>query len=301
MSTGSYSMLPPGELAKRAERAVAMLEDCCVCAQGCRVNRLEGELGVCRGGRAAAVSSYGPHFGEEAPLVGKRGSGTIFFTHCNLNCLFCQNCDISQEGEGDEVSPEELAGMMLDLQDRGCHNVNLVSPSHFVPQILEALVVASARGLKVPIVYNTGGYDSLETLCLLDGVVDIYMPDIKFGDNETGRKYTGAVDYFSVAKRTVKKMHEQVGDLLLDDRGIAVRGLLVRHLVLPGNLARTEKVMEFLAKEVSPKTFVNVMAQYYPAYKAFDYPELSRQISAKEYREALKAAERAGLSRVYTF
>lgn len=301
MSTGSYSKLPPGELAKRAKRAVAMLVDCCVCAQGCRVNRLEGELGACRGSRAAAVSSYGPHFGEEAPLVGKRGSGTIFFTHCNLNCLFCQNCDISQKGEGDEVSPEELAGMMLDLQDRGCHNVNLVSPSHFVPQILEALVVASARGLKVPIVYNTGGYDSLETLCLLDSVVDIYMPDIKFGDNETGRKYTGAVDYFSVAKRAVKKMHEQVGDLLLDDKGIAVRGLLVRHLVLPGNLARTEKVMEFLAKEVSSNTFVNVMAQYYPAHKAFDYPELSRKISAKEYREAVEAAKRAGLSRVYTF
>lgn len=300
MGKASYLKLPPGELEKRAGRAVAMLADCTVCAQECHVNRLEGELGVCRGGRQAAVSSYGPHFGEEDPLVGTRGSGTIFFTYCNLSCQFCQNCDISQEGEGDEVSPEELAGMMLDLQRRGCHNINLVSPSHFVPQFLEALVVAAAKGLKVPIVYNTGGYDSLETLDLLDGVVDIYMPDIKFGDDEAGRKYAGAAGYFSAAKQAVKKMHGQVGDLVLDDRGIAVRGLLVRHLVLPGGLARTEKVVEFLAKEVSVNTFVNIMAQYYPAYRAFDHPVLSRRITREEFREAVKLAERAGLKRIYT-
>lgn len=300
MGGGSYLNLAAGELAKRAERSVAMLADCTVCAQQCHVNRLAGEPGVCRGGRWAAVSSYGPHFGEEDPLVGTMGSGTIFFTHCNLSCRFCQNCEISQEGEGDEVSPEELAGRMLSLQKRGCHNINLVSPSHFAPQFLEALAVTAAKGLNVPIVYNTGGYDSPETLDLLDGVVDIYMPDIKFGDDEAGRKYAGAAGYFSVAKQAVKKMHGQVGDLVLDERGIAVRGLLVRHLVLPGNLARTEKVAEFLAKEISVDTFVNIMDQYYPAYKAFDHPELSRRITREEYREALKTAQEAGLKRIYT-
>lgn len=300
MSEGSYLKLPPGELEKRVERAVAMLADCIVCGQECRVNRLGGELGVCRGGRHAAVSSCGPHFGEEAPLVGSMGSGTIFFTYCNLSCEFCQNCDISQNGEGDEVSAEEMAGMMLDLQKRGCHNINLVSPSHFVPQFLEALVVAAEKGLRIPLVYNTGGYDSLETLDLLDSVVDIYMPDIKFADDDAGRKYAGAAGYFSVAKQAVKKMHGQVGDLVLDERGIATRGLLIRHLVLPDNLARTEKVMEFLAEEISKNTFVNVMDQYYPAFKAFNYPELSRRITGKEYREAIKAAERVGLKRIYT-
>jgi putative pyruvate formate lyase activating enzyme len=300
MVEGCYLKLTPGELAKRAEQATAVLADCTVCAQQCRVNRLEGELGVCRGGRQAVVSSYGPHFGEEAPLVGTRGSGTIFFTYCNLNCRFCQNCDISQHGEGDEVSAEELAGMMLDLQKRGCHNVNLVSPSHFVPQFLEALAAAAEKDLRIPVVYNTGGYDSLDTLDLLDGVIDVYMPDIKFGDDEAGRKYAGAAGYFTVAKQAVKKMYGQVGDLVLDERGIAARGLLVRHLLLPGDLARTGKVMEFLAEEISRNAFVNVMDQYHPAYRALSYPELSRRITREEYREALKTAERAGLTRVYT-
>jgi len=300
MAEGSYLKLPPGELKKRAELAVAMLSDCTVCAQGCRVNRLTGERGICQGGREAVVSSFGPHFGEEAPLVGSGGSGTIFFTYCNLKCEFCQNCDISQNGEGDEVSAGELAGMMLALQKRGCHNVNLVSPSHFVPQFLEALVIAAEKGLQLPVVYNTGGYDALETLDLLEGIVDIYMPDIKFADDNAGRKYSGAAGYFSVAKQAVKKMHRQVGDLVLDERGIACQGLLVRHLVLPGNLARTEKVMAFLAGEISKSTFVNVMDQYYPAFKAFNYPELSRRITGQEYRGAIKAAEQAGLTRIYS-
>ena len=299
MREGSYLKLPPGELEKRANKAVAMLADCVVCAQECRVNRLEGHLGICRGGRQAAVSSYGPHFGEETPLVGTRGSGTIFFTNCNLSCQFCQNCDISQEDEGDEVFADEIAVMMLNLQKKGCHNINLVSPSHYVPQFLEALVVAMDKGLNIPIVYNTGGYDSLGVLDLLNGVVDIYMPDIKFGDDNTGREFAGAAGYFSVAKQVVKRMHGQVGNLVLDERGIAVRGLLVRHLVLPGNLARTEKVMEFLANEVSVNTFVNVMAQYYPAYKAFDHPMLSKRLTQGEYREAINVAERAGLKRIY--
>ncbi|MDF9408648.1 MAG: Radical SAM superfamily protein [Pelotomaculum sp. PtaB.Bin013] len=300
MVKGSYLKLPPGELAKRAKKAVAMLGDCTVCAQECRVNRLEGELGICRGGRLAAVNSYGPHFGEEDVLVGTGGSGTIFFTYCNLSCEFCQNCEISQLGEGDEVPAGELAGMMLDLQKRGCHNINLVSPSHFVPQFLEALNVAAEKGLTLPVVYNTGGYDAPETLDLLDGIVDIYMPDIKFADDDAGRKYSGAVEYFTVAKKAVKKMHGQVDDLAVDGRGIAYRGLLVRHLVLPDNLARSEKVFEFLADEVSKDTFINIMDQYYPAFNAVNYPELDRRITRKEFREAVDAARRAGLRRIYT-
>jgi len=297
MAEVSYLKMTLDELGGKVQQAVSMLADCTVCAQECRVNRLKGELGICRGGRRAVVSSYGPHFGEEPPLVGSRGSGTIFFAYCNLKCRFCQNCEISQDGEGDEVSASELAEMMLELQQGGCHNINLVSPSHFVPQILEGLLVAVAMGLKIPIVYNTGGYDSPETLDILDGVVDIYMPDIKFGDDETGRKYAGAAGYYTVAKKAVKKMHGQVGDLVVDGKGIAVRGLLVRHLVLPGNLARTEKVMKFLAGEISANTFVNIMAQYYPAHEAFEYLELNRRITGKEYQEALKIAERAGLKR----
>jgi len=300
VSKASYLDLPAGELEKRAEIAFSRLADCTVCAHECRVNRLKGELGVCRGGRYAAVDSYGPHFGEEAPLVGTGGSGTIFFAFCNLKCLFCQNYDISQRGEGDEVSGRKLAGMMLDLQKSGCHNVNLVSPSHFVPQFVKALAAARGQGLKIPVVYNTGGYDSLETLDLLDGIVDIYMPDIKFGDDETGKKYTGADRYFTVARQAVKKMHEQVGDLVLDERGVAVRGLLVRHLVLPENLARTGQVMEFLAEDISVNTFVNIMDQYYPAFKAFRHPELNRRITGEEYRRAVEAAEKAGLKRIYT-
>jgi len=300
MVKGSYLKLPSNELARRVKKAVAMLGDCTVCAQECRVNRLEGELGICRGGRLAAVNSYGPHFGEEDVLVGTGGSGTIFFTYCNLSCEFCQNCEISQYGEGDEVSAEELAGMMLDLQKRGCHNINLVSPSHFVPQFLEALSVAAEKGLTLPVVYNTGGYDAPETLDLLDGIVDIYMPDIKFADDDAGRKYSGAVEYFTVVKKAVKKMHMQVDDLAVDRRGIAYRGLLVRHLVLPDNLARSEKVFEFLADEISKDTFINIMDQYYPAFNAFNYPELSRRITRKEFREAVEAARRAGLRRIYT-
>lgn len=290
--------LTTGELAKRAEQAVELLADCAVCAQYCRVNRQKGELGICRGGRHAAVSSFSPHFGEEAPLVGFRGSGTIFFAFCNLKCVFCQNCDISQDGYGDEVSAGELAGMMLDLQEMGCHNVNLVSPSHFVPQILEALVMACDLGLTLPLVYNTGGYDAPAVLDLLDGIIDIYMPDIKFADDDTGRKYTGAAAYYTIARQNVKKMHGQVGDLVMDERGIAVRGLLVRHLVMPGDLARTEEIMEFLAEEISRDTYVNIMEQYYPAYKAFQYPEMNRRISRKEYLAAVETAGKAGLTRL---
>lgn len=286
------------QLEERANRATTLLSACCICAHSCGVDRVGGETGFCRAPGRAVVSSYGPHFGEEDVLVGTRGSGTIFFTYCNLACVYCQNYEISQYDEGTEVDAEELAGIMLELQARGCHNINLVSPSHYVPQILEALVLAANDGLKIPIVYNTGGYDSLLSLELLDDVVDIYMPDIKYGSDEAGKKYSGIPDYFTVAQKAIKEMHRQVGDLQVDENGLAVRGLLVRHLVLPGDIAGTRAVMEFLAGEISPATYVNIMDQYYPAYRAREYPELGRRITRKEYSRALDIAREAGLTRL---
>jgi len=283
------------ELRRRAALAIEMLEDCNVCAQDCHVNRLEGELGFCRAPGNAVISTYGPHHGEEDVLSGTRGSGTVFFAHCNLSCVFCQNCDISQHDEGREVEAQELGEIMLKLQARGCHNINLVSPSHFVPQILAALVTAVEGGLDIPIVYNTGGYDALHTLRLLDGVIDIYMPDIKFGSNEMGKKYAKAPQYYDIVKAAVKEMHRQVGDLQVNEEGLATRGLLVRHLVLPGDISGSGAVMQFLAGEISPSTCVNVMEQYYPAHKAFKYPELNRRITPREFDRALEKAEKAGL------
>ncbi|HEX77932.1 MAG TPA: radical SAM protein [Dehalococcoidia bacterium] len=287
-----------GELGDRVKRARALLRECQVCPRHCAVDRLAGEVGVCRTGARAVVSSYGPHFGEEGPLVGRGGSGTIFFTHCNLRCVFCQNYTISQKGEGYEVSPEELAGMMLALQGKGCHNINLVSPSHVVPQILEALEIAVSRGLTLPIVYNSGGYDSLDTLELLDGIVDIYMPDMKYSDEATARHYSGIKDYPAVNRAAVKEMHRQVGDLKLDENGVATRGLLVRHLVLPEGLAGTPQVVRFLAQEISPSTYLNVMAQYRPCHRAMEFPALSRPISRAEFLEAVRLARQAGLTRL---
>ncbi|TYP57802.1 radical SAM protein [Thermosediminibacter litoriperuensis] len=295
-----YRDLSPEELSRRVEKALELLSDCVVCAQECHVNRLKGERGFCRTGRYAVISSWGPHFGEEEVLVGSHGSGTIFFAYCNMACRFCQNCEISHYGEGREMTARELAGVMLELQQIGCHNVNLVSPCHCVPQILEALQLAVKNGLNIPLVYNTGGYDAIPTLKLLDGIVDIYMPDIKFGDDETGRHYASAPGYFTVAKRAVKEMHRQVGDLIIDDRGIAVKGLMVRHLVLPNDLARTEEIMKFLAEEISLNTFVNIMDQYYPAHQARQYPVLSRRITSQEYRRALEIARTFGLKHIYT-
>jgi putative pyruvate formate lyase activating enzyme len=244
------------------------------------------------------VSSYGPHFGEEAPLVGRHGSGTIFFTFCNLRCIFCQNYSISQLGEGSVVGSEELAKMMLSLQAKGCHNINLVSPTHVVPYILEALELATNDGLYLPLVYNTGGYDSVETLELLDGVVDIYMPDMKYSDEKTAEQLSGIKGYPQVNQAAVKEMHRQVGDLQLDESGVAQRGLLVRHLVLPNRLAGTGEVVRFLAQEVSTNTYLNIMAQYRPCYKAFDIPQLARPLNRQEFSEAIDLAHQHGLSRL---
>ena len=289
-----------GELERRVERALALLEDCTVCPRDCRVNRLADRYAVCKTGRYAVVSSAFPHFGEENCLRGWNGSGTIFFSWCNLRCVFCQNYDISWEGGGRATRPAELAAMMLQLQERGCHNINFVTPEHVVPQILEALPLAIRGGLRLPLVYNTSAYDSLDSIELMDGVVDIYMPDFKFWDPERGRHYSKAPNYPEAARRAIKAMHRQVGPLVFDENGLALRGVLLRHLVMPGGIAGTREIMEWIARELGPDTYVNVMAQYYPAGKvsAKEYVEINRPLTEKEYREALAAARAAGLERL---
>ncbi|HID09910.1 MAG TPA: radical SAM protein [Candidatus Latescibacteria bacterium] len=284
-------------LEERIDAAYKMLESCHVCPRRCGVNRIKGETGACALGRNPAVSSVNLHFGEEPPISGYRGSGTIFFTSCNLRCVFCQNYPISQLRHGREVSVRDLADAMLKLQDRGAHNINFVTPTHLVPQIMDALRIAYERGLEIPLVYNTGGYDSVEMLRLLDGVVEIYMPDMKYSDSEMGRKYSGIPDYLQVNREAIKEMHRQVGDLVIDGDGVARKGLLVRHLVLPEGIAGTEGVLKFLAEEVSKDTYVSLMRQYFPAYKAVNMPPLNRRVTEEEYGEAVELLEKYGLTR----
>lgn len=299
-STPVYvALLESNALGARAQAAWQHLADCDLCARYCHVNRFTGVEGaVCRTGQLARVASYGAHHGEEDVLRGTRGSGTIFFSWCNLRCVYCQNWDLSQRGIGREVEPADLAAMMLDLQAQGCHNINLVSPSHVVAQVIAAVSIAAERGLRLPLVYNTGGYDSVEALRLLDGIVDIYMPDMKYGDSALARRYSKVRGYVEVNRAAVKEMHRQVGDLVIDDRGLARRGLLVRHLVLPGQLAGTEQVLAHLANEVSRQTYVNLMDQYHPCYRAGEYPELARALRVEEYDAALAAAVRHGITRL---
>jgi putative pyruvate formate lyase activating enzyme len=288
-----------GELADRAADAVARLAECDLCARYCRVNRLVTARGaVCRTGRWARVASYGPHHGEEGPLTGWRGSGTIFFAWCNMRCVFCQNWEISQRETGIELTATRLARMMLDLQQLGCHNINLVTPSHVVAQVLEALVIAADGGLRLPLVYNTSGYDSLEAVALLDGVIDIYMPDMKYGSSELARRYSHVREYVTVNRAAVREMHRQVGDLQFDEDGLAVRGLLVRHLVLPDDLGGTDDVLAFLATEISTNTYLNLMDQYRPAYKAAEHPPLDRRLQPNEYHRALELAAQHGMQRL---
>ncbi|HEY68244.1 MAG: radical SAM protein [Chloroflexi bacterium] len=290
------ALLRSGELKQRVQDAYERLHACDFCGRECRVDRYE-KPGTCHTGVRALVSSFGPHFGEEDPLRGYRGSGTIFFAWCNLNCQFCQNYDISQLGHGREVEPEELAEMMLSLQAQGCHNINLVSPTHVVAPILAAVLIAAEAGLRLPLVWNTGGYDSLAALALLDGVVDIYMPDMKYADAEIAQKYSKIKDYPAVNQAAVREMHRQVGDLVLDENGIALRGLLVRHLVLPEGLAGTAEIARFLAGEVSRDTYINIMDQYRPCYKAAQLPPLDRPITRAEWERAVREAREAGLHR----
>lgn len=267
--------LRSGELRNRVQVAYERLHACDFCGRECHTDRYE-QPGPCRAGVRAVVSSFGPHLGEEDPLRGYRGSGTIFFAWCNLNCQFCQNYDISQLGHGEEMEPERIGSMMLSLQEQGCHNINLVSPTHVVAPILAAVLIAAQAGLRLPLVWNTGGYDSLAALELLDGVVDIYMPDMKYADDRVAHRYSKIKHYPAVNQTAVTEMHRQAGDLVLDENGIALRGLLVRHLVLPDGLAGTAKIARFLAQEVSRDTYINVMDQYRPCYKAGELPPLDR-------------------------
>jgi putative pyruvate formate lyase activating enzyme len=290
--------LQDGRLEEKIAAAREKMSNCDLCPRRCGVDRLTGEIGVCRTGARAWVSSFAPHFGEEAPLVGRGGSGTIFFTHCNLLCLFCQNFDISHEGIGEPVSDEALAGMMLELQRVGCHNINLVTPSHVVPQILAAIGLAAAGGLCLPVVYNSGGYDRVETLHLLEGVVDIYMPDFKFWDSKIAEEACDAPDYPEVARRALVEMHRQVGDLDIGPDGLARRGLLLRHLVLPGGRAGTAEIMDFVARSVSTQTYVNVMPQYRPCGRSGEIEGLGTAPDAAEYRNAMEAARKAGIRRL---
>ena len=292
----AYLQLGMDELKRRAEQAWSHLRSCDLCAKGCHVNRLLGsECGFCGSGRELLVYSHGPHFGEEPPLVGRHGSGTIFFSSCNLKCVFCQNWEISQRGEGREVTPEQLAGMMLSLQGAGCHNINLVSPSHLVAQIISALPLAVEQGLRVPIVYNSGGYDSLAALALLDGIVDIYLPDMKFADSERAAPWLGVDNYAEVNQAALREMHRQVGVLQLGTTGIARRGLLIRHLLLPDNAAGSDALLRFVAEQLSPDSWLNLMDQYRPCYRADQYPPLDRRPTRVELRQARRLARELGL------
>jgi putative pyruvate formate lyase activating enzyme len=287
-----------GLLAAKVEKAYARMETCDICPRECGVNRLAGETGICKTGKHAWVSSYSPHFGEEAPLVGSNGSGTIFLTHCNLMCLFCQNFDISHEGQGREVSCDQIAAMMLALQEQGCHNINFVTPSHVVAQLLAAIEIAVPRGLRVPLVYNSGGYDSIETLELLEGVFDIYMPDFKFWDTDIANSACNAPDYPEITRMALTEMHRQVGDLQVGSDGIARRGLLVRHLVLPLGRAGTREVMRFIATQISSNTYVNIMSQYRPCGRAGEIDGLDIYPSRDNFKQALNAARQEGIVRL---
>jgi putative pyruvate formate lyase activating enzyme len=297
--TPSYIALHErGELASRAAEARTILEDCTLCPRRCGVNRLEGEEGLCLVGAEAEVASAGPHFGEESPLVGTGGSGTIFLSSCNLRCVFCQNFDISQESRGRVVAGETLGRMMTALQVQGCHNINFVTPTHQVPAILAGLVHAVDAGLSVPLVYNSSGYDSVETLRLLDGIFDIYMPDLKTLDGAVAESYMNAPDYPDVVREALREMHRQAGDLRIDQRGLATRGILLRHLVMPEGKAATREALTFLRDEISPRTYVNVMAQWRPAGETASFPEIDRAITGSEYEEALAIAEEVGMKRL---
>jgi len=287
--------LTPDDLKERSEALHKLFEECRICPNECMAKRSEGETGECHSTDEVIISSVGPHYGEKTPLVGTHGSGTIFFTNCNLSCEFCQNYDISHLGRGKIVTVADLARAMLQLQQRGCHNINFVTPTHFTSQIVDALILAVEKGLEIPIVYNCGGYESVETLKLLENIVDIYMPDIKYSVDENALKYSGIKNYWDVVTKALKEMHRQVGDLKISKRGIAQRGLLIRHLVLPNDIAGSEKVIDFVADKISTNSYLNIMDQYRPAYNASKYEKLNRRITPSEYKEVVDYAFRKGL------
>jgi putative pyruvate formate lyase activating enzyme len=286
-----------GKLAQRIEEAYALFEHCRCCPRRCGVNRLGGERGFCRAPSQSVVYSAHPHFGEEIPLVGTNGSGTIFFSNCNLRCVFCQNWPISHEGRGSPLKDEELAELMIKLQQIGCHNINLVTPTHVMPNILKATRIAFKKGLRLPLVYNTSGYERVEIVKLLDGIVDIYMPDFKYTDSEKASMYSaGASDYPEMAKISIAEMHRQVGNLQIDREGIARRGLIIRHLVMPNRVAGTRELVRWVAENLSRSTYVNIMSQYHVDYQAYDYPEIARAITVEEFLEAVEWAQEYGLN-----
>ena len=285
-----------GKLAPRIKEAYGIFEKCQLCPRKCGVNRTKGEKGFCRAPVKPVVFSAHPHFGEEMPLVGDHGSGTIFFSNCNLRCIFCQNWPISHEGRGEELEDEKLADIMVYLQKIGCHNINLVTPTHVMPNILKATRIALKRGLRIPLVYNTSGYERLEMVKMLDGIVDIYMPDLKYMDPAKAAKYSaGASDYPEVTKKAILEMHRQVGVLQSDSRGIAIRGVIIRHLVMPNRVAGTEEFVRWVASALPRSTYVNIMAQYHVAYQAYEHPEIARAITVQEFLEAMDWAEKYGL------
>lgn len=294
----SYLKLKDEEFKSKIQVAFEKLKKCDICPRNCKVDRISGEKGFCKVLSKPFVSSWGPHFGEESPLVGRHGSGTIFFGFCNLGCVYCQNWSISHLGEGEELTCEDLAGVMIYLQNFGCHNINLVTPTHQVPQIINSIYIARENGLKIPIVYNCGGYEAIETLKILDGIVDIYMPDFKYFDDKIAERYSKVKGYATFAKQALKEMHRQVGDLLINEQGIALRGLLVRHLILPNNFAGTEEILRFISEEISKNTYINIMDQYRPCWHADEYKEINRRITKEEYQKAIKKAIEYGLKRI---
>ncbi len=299
MKTLGQQCWATGELSRKAEKAWQLLFSCELCPRRCRVNRLAGELGFCGVGDRARIASYNPHFGEEQPLVGCHGSGTIFLAGCSLRCCFCQNYDISHHpDEGIEVDAQAFASMILDLQDRGCHNINFVTPSHVVPQIMAALDLAYDKGLKLPLIFNCSGYESTQTLGLLEGLIDIYMPDFKFWEKASALKYAEAADYPERARAAIKEMYRQVGDLCMDQEGLAVQGLLIRHLLMPGALEETKNILEFIARQLSKTTYVNIMDQYRPCGNCLQHQELQDTISPDHHRQATAYAEQIGLHRL---
>lgn len=289
-----HELLESGELEVRLARLRELLEPCRLCPRECGARRVSGERGACGAGKEAEIASFGPHFGEERPLVGRGGSGTIFFAFCNLRCVFCQNFEISRGIVRKTATAADLAEIMLNLEKRGCENINLVTPTHYLPQIVEGLLIAASEGLRLPLVFNCGGYERVASLQLLQGIIDIYMPDFKYTDEAPARKYSRIGDYPAVARAALKEMQRQVGDLTLDREGVALRGLLIRHLIMPGGIAGTAGLMEFIAREVSPRAGINLMDQYHPAYRSHRYPEINRPITRREYHEALLAARESG-------
>jgi len=284
-----------GKLEEIIEELEKLLEACSLCPRKCGVNRLKDEKGFCRTGLKPKVCSYLPHYGEEPPISGKNGSGTIFFSYCNMACVYCQNYEFSQLGQGRELEFDELAQIMLKLQAMGCHNINLVTPTHVLPPILRALKIAIEKGLKIPLVYNTGGYELKEVIKLLEDIVDIYLPDMRYADNEMAIKYSSAPNYPKYNQEAVKQMHRQVGLAQINKKGIIEKGLIIRHLVLPNDISGTEKVMQFIAQELSPDTYISLMSQYTPYYKANQFKEISRRITYEEYQKAQKIMEKYGL------